>query len=191
MIRKSAVILSGGKNTRMNYKIKAFLEFEGSRFIERALNAISDYEEKIISCNDIEKYREFKDRSILVLDDFKDIGPIGGIYSSLKKARFSSVLIVAGDMPFLSRDILKCLGKYDFVEDALIPVVNGRIQPLCGIYKKSILGVIEEMIEKDNYRLKSLLENINTRYIDINEEDNFSNINTVEEYNKLIRKESE
>lgn len=191
MIKKSAVILSGGKNTRMNYKTKAFLEFEGIRFIERTLNALSDYEEKIISCNDIEKYREFKDRAILVLDDFKEIGPIGGIYSSLKKAKFSSVLIVAGDMPFLSRDILKYLGRYDFVEDALIPVVNGRIQPLCGLYKKSILGTIEEMIKKDNYRLKSLLENINTRYIDMNEEDNFSNINTVEEYNKLIRKESE
>lgn len=191
MIRKSAVILSGGKNTRMNYKTKAFLEFEGSTFIDRTLNAISDYEEKIISCNDIEKYKDFEDIALIVLDDFKEIGPIGGIYSSLKVSRFSHSLIVAGDMPFLNKKLLNYLGEYNFEEDALIPVVNGRIQPLCGIYKKDILKTIEEMINNKNYKLKSLLEKINTKYIDMNEVDNFSNINTIEEYDKLIRRECE
>lgn len=191
MIKKSAVILSGGKNTRMNYKTKAFLEFEGSIFLDRTLDAISDYEEKIISCNNIEKYKDFKYRAVLVLDDFKEIGPIGGIYSSLKASRFSHSLIVAGDMPFLNKKLLNYLGEYSFEEDALIPVVNGRIQPLCGIYKKDILKSIEEMINNKNYKLKSLLNNINTKYIDINEVDNFFNINTVEEYNKLVRRECE
>lgn len=191
MIKRSAVILSGGKNTRMNYKTKAFLEFEGSIFLDRTLDAISDYEEKIISCNNIEKYKDFKYRAVLVLDDFKEIGPIGGIYSSLKASRFSHSLIVAGDMPFLNKKLLNYLGEYSFEEDALIPVVNGRIQPLCGIYKKDILKSIEEMINNKNYKLKSLLNNINTKYIDINEVDNFLNINTVEEYNKLVRRECE
>ncbi len=191
MIKKSAVILSGGKNTRMNYKVKAFLEFEGSTFIDRIFNAISDYEEKIISCNDIKKYKEFRDRASIVIDNFKDIGPIGGIYSSLKASGFSHSLIVAGDMPFLNKELLNYLGKYNFEEDALIPVVNGRIQPLCGIYRKDILKTIEEMIDNNNYKLKSLLEKIDTRYIDMDEVDNFSNINTVEEYDKLIRRESE
>lgn len=191
MIKKSAVILSGGKNTRMNYKTKAFLEFEGNTFIERTLNAISDYEQKIISCNDVEKYKEFKDRALIVLDKFKEIGPIGGIYSSLKESEFQYSLVIASDMPFLNKEVLNYLGNYDFDNDALIPVVDGKIQPLCGIYKKDILSTIEKMISKKDYRIKNLLFNIDTKYINISDKDNFSNINTVEEYEKLIRRDGE
>ena len=191
MIKKSAVILSGGKNTRMNYKTKAFLEFRGNTFIERTLDAISDYEQKIISCNDVEKYKEFKDRALLVLDKFKEIGPIGGIYSSLKESEFQYSLVIASDMPFLNKEVLNYLGNYEFNNDALIPIVDGKMQPLCGIYKKDILSVIEKMINKKDYRLKNLLLNIDTKYININDKDNFSNINTVEEYEKLIRKDGE
>ena len=191
MIKKSAVILSGGKNTRMNYKTKAFLEFRGNTFIERTLDAISDYEQKIISCNDVEKYKEFEDMALLVLDKFKEIGPIGGIYSSLKESEFQYSLVIASDMPFLNKEVLNHLGNYAFNNDALIPIVDGKIQPLCGIYKKDILSVIEKMINKKDYRLKNLLFNIDTKYININDKDNFSNINTVEEYEKLIRRDGE
>lgn len=191
MIKKSAVILSGGKNTRMNYKTKAFLEFRGNTFIERTLDAISDYEQKIISCNDVEKYKEFEDMALLVLDKFKEIGPIGGIYSSLKESEFQYSLVIASDMPFLNKEVLNYLGNYEFNNDALIPIVDGKIQPLCGIYKKDILSVIEKMINKKDYRLKNLLLNIDTKYINISDKDNFSNINTVEEYEKLIRRDGE
>ena len=191
MIKKSAVILSGGKNTRMNYKTKAFLEFRGNTFIERTLDAISDYEQKIISCNDVEKYKKFEDMALLVLDKFKEIGPIGGIYSSLKESEFQYSLVIASDMPFLNKEVLNQLGNYAFNNDALIPIVDGKIQPLCGIYKKDILSVIEKMINKKDYRLKNLLFNIDTKYININDKDNFSNINTVEEYEKLIRRDGE
>ena len=191
MIKKSAVILSGGKNTRMNYKTKAFLEFRGNTFIERTLDAISDYEQKIISCNDVEKYKEFEDMALLVLDKFKEIGPIGGIYSSLKESEFQYSLVIASDMPFLNKEVLNYLGNYEFNNDALIPIVDGKIQPLCGIYKKDILSVIEKMINKKDYRLKNLLFSIDTKYINISDKDNFSNINTVEEYEKLIRRDGE
>lgn len=191
MIKKSAVILSGGKNTRMNYKTKAFLEFKGNTFIERTLDAISDYEEKIISCNDVEKYKDFKDRASIILDDFKEIGPIGGIYSSLKESKFPYSLVIASDMPFLNKSVLNYLGEYNFDNDALIPVVDGHIQPLCGIYKKDILSIIEKMISEKDYRIKNLLHVIDAKYININEKDNFLNINTVEEYEELIRKDGE
>ena len=191
MIKKSAVILSGGKNTRMNYKTKAFLEYKGNTFIERTLDAISDYEEKIISCNDVEKYKEFKDKALIVLDHFKEIGPIGGIYSSLKESKFKYSLVIASDMPFLNKKVLNYLGEYEFDNDALIPVVDGRIQPLCGIYKKDILNIIEKMISQKDYRIKNLLCHIATKYINISEKDNFSNINTVEEYQELIRRDGE
>ena len=191
MIKKTAIILSGGKNSRMNYKTKAFLKINGDTFINRILLAIADYEEKIISCNNFKAYKDFKNEALLVSDSFKEIGPIGGIYSSLKKSSFSHALIVACDMPFLNKDILNYLGNYDFKEDALIPVVNGKIEPLCGIYKKSSLKIIESMIKDKDYKLMNLLKNLNTKYLDIKDNDNFLNINNPEEYSELIKKEGE
>lgn len=94
-------------------------------------------------------------------------------------------------MPFLNKEVLNYLGNYDFHNDALIPVVDGRIQPLCGIYKKDILSTIEKMISEKDYRIKNLLCNIDTKYINIDDKYNFSNINTVEEYEKLIRRDGE
>ena len=191
MIKKTAIILSGGKNSRMNYKTKAFLKINGDTFIHRILLAIADYEEKIISCNNFKAYKDFKNEALLVSDSFKEIGPIGGIYSALNKSSFSHALIVACDMPFLNKDILNYLGNYDFKEDALIPIVNGKIEPLCGIYKKSSVKIIENMIKDKDYKLMNLLKNLNTKYLDIKDNDNFLNINNPEEYSELIKKEGE
>ena len=188
MINRAVIILSGGKNTRMNGKTKAFLNIDGYRFIDNILLASSDYKEKIISCNDISKYLEFKDVK-LVLDKFKEIGPIGGIYSSLKETALDEALIVAGDMPFLNKEILNFLGNYKFNEDVLVPVTNGKVQPLCSIYKKRVLETILKMIEEKDYKLKNLLNRLNVKYIDIENVENFSNINTVYEYEKILDKE--
>lgn len=188
MINRAVIILSGGKNTRMNGKTKAFLNIDGYRFIDNILLASSDYKEKIISCNDISKYLEFKDVK-LVVDKFKEIGPIGGIYSSLKETALDEALIVAGDMPFLNKEILNFLGNYKFNEDVLVPVTNGKVQPLCSIYKKRVLEAILKMIEEKDYKLKNLLNRLNVKYIDIENGENFSNINTVYEYEKILNKE--
>lgn len=188
MINRAVIILSGGKNTRMNGKTKAFLNIDGYRFIDNILLASSDYKEKIISCNDISKYLEFKDVK-LVVDKFKEIGPIGGIYSALKETTLDEALIVAGDMPFLNKEILNFLGNYKFNEDVLVPVANGKVQPLCSIYKKRVLETILKMIEEKDYKLKNLLNRLNVKYIDIENGENFSNINTVYEYEKILNKE--
>lgn len=188
MINRAVIILSGGKNIRMNGKIKAFLNIDGYRFIDNILLASSDYKEKIISCNDISKYLEFKDVK-LVVDKFKEIGPIGGIYSALKETTLDEALIVAGDMPFLNKEILNFLGNYKFNEDVLVPVTNGKVQPLCSIYKKRVLETILKMIEEKDYKLKNLLNRLNVKYIDIENGENFSNINTVYEYEKILNKE--
>lgn len=188
MINRAVIILSGGKNTRMNGKTKAFLSIDGNRFIDNILLASSDYKEKIISCNNTSKYLEFKDVK-LVVDKFKEIGPIGGIYSSLKETALDEALIVAGDMPFLNKEILNFLGNYKFDEDILVPVTNGKVQPLCSIYKKRVLETILKMIEEKDYKLKNLLNRLSVKYIDIKNGENFSNINTVYEYEKILNKE--
>lgn len=186
-IKTSAVILSGGKNSRMNYNTKAFLSLNNERFIERIIRSLNSIDDIIISCNNPSLYQEFLDKCRLVEDEIKDIGPIGGIYSTLKSIKNDKAIVVAADMPFISEYVINSLINIDFKGDALIPVVCGKEQPLCGVYKKSALNKIKENIDNKNYKLKSLIKSLDVTYILINDERAMTNINTPFEYKEILK----
>jgi len=82
--------------------------------------------------------------------------------------------------------------------DAVIPVFEGRPQPLLGIYSRNILGVIEERLNKGLKKLKDMLTEINVLYIkeeEVRQIDpegrSFLNINTMEDYKKIVISVSE
>lgn len=185
-MKKSAVILSGGKNSRMNYNTKAFLKFSKERFIDLELKAIEMFDEIIISCNDEKSYKDLGYK--LVKDEIRDIGPLGGMYSSLKECKYDEVLIIASDMPFIDRNFIEKLYKYEVSKDALILRINSNIEPLCSIYKKKCIDKILKMIHKKDYKIKNLINNLDIEYLDLDDENKIRNINTVKEYESLIRK---
>lgn len=181
----TAVILSGGKNTRMNYKTKAFLELGDSTFIDLILDRLTEFKNVHISCNDLKLYKKYEPRCKLITDDKKDIGPISGIYQSLKFAGTDKVFVVAADMPFVDKKIIDSMCSIDFTSDVLVASLNGGVEPLFAIYKKSALNIIEELIKEGNYRLRSIMEKASTSYFYINDETCLRNINTVKEYQSL------
>ena len=189
-IKKSAVILSGGKNSRMGYETKAFLKLKDKKFIDIIMEALKDYDDIIVSCNNLEDYEYLTPRAILVEDEIKDIGPIGGIYSCLKKCKYNKCLFVAADMPFINKNLIDTLTNEGFEEDALVPIVNGKIEPLVAVYNKRIIHIIEELINNDDFKIRNLLKLINVKYININDDKAFINVNTKEEY-ESIKKEEE
>ena len=186
-LKASAVILSGGKNSRMNYNTKAFLSLDNERFIERIIKRLNLIDDIIISCNNLSLYQEFLDTCRLVEDEVKDIGPIGGIYSTLKSIKNDKALVIAADMPFISEYVINSLINIDFKGDALIPVVDGKEQPLCGVYRKSALDKIKENIDNKNYKLKSLIKSLDVTYILMNDERAMTNVNTPEEYREILK----
>ena len=188
--KASAIILSGGKNSRMNFNVKAFLTIDNEKFIERVIKRVEKFDEIIISCNDLERYKEFADKCILVKDEIKDIGPIGGIYSCLKSTKNEKSIVIAADMPFISSYVVESLINIDFNGDVLLPVVNGKEQPLCAVYKKSCIKKIEEQIKKKDYKLKNMLQDLRITYILINDEVAMTNVNTPEEYSEIIEEKN-
>lgn len=189
-LKASAIILSGGKNSRMNYKTKAFLTINREYFLERIIRSVDKLENIIISCNNFDLYKDYRENVILVEDEYKDIGPIGGIYSALKIIKNDRAIVIAADMPFINSDIVNTLVEIDFKGDALIPIVNGKEQPLCGVYKRSSLEKIHNEILKENYKMKEILKKLEVTYIMINDSKVMTNINTPEEYKDIIKKNS-
>lgn len=198
MIKKTAAILAGGKSSRMNYKNKAFLEYENNYFIQRIIDALSDYEEIIIISNNPDDYKGLGLK--VIKDIYPSQGPLSGIHSALNYIKTDYCLVVACDMPFINKNVVNYLGSINDDYEVLIPKVEGKLQPLCAIYKKSCKELMERELLRNNNKLIKTCLNFNTKIIDdfsslreINDkkEKNFYNINTVEEYGKLIEHREE
>ena len=188
MINKTLAILAGGKSSRMNYNNKALLSYKEKKFIEHIIEAGKEYKEIIIVSNNIEEYKDFNVR--VVKDIYKGNGPLSGIHSALINSTTDKVLCIACDMPLITQNVLNVIGNYNGEYDVLVPRVNERLQPLCGIYSKSILPKIEEAIKENNNKLQLLIRSLNLKVIEGDDkskfiERDFSNINTEKEYREL------
>jgi len=187
----SAVILAGGRNTRMEGSDKAMLCVEGQPILERLISVLGKiFEELVIVTNDRRTYN-YKGIKI-VKDEIKDIGPLGGIYTGLNQLSAKAGFFVGCDMPFLHNDIIR--QQVDYFNrvscDALVPSVGGLIEPLHAVYKKSLKDKLEEFIKKSkDLSIKSFLKETKVYYWDLEDtqvnRNIFKNINTPEDLRKI------
>ncbi len=179
-------ILAGGKSSRMGTD-KALLTFDGENFIKKLCNELEDFEEKVIARGN---RSDIKDIFWSIIPDrYPERGPIGGLHAVLSVCKSDAMFCVSCDMPLLQRSLVKDLCGYMSEDiDAIIAVTaDGRKHPLCGVYQKSILPVLEEQILADNNRMMMVLNKIRVKYItlDFKDSQQLKNINTPEDYQRI------
>lgn len=184
----SAGILAGGRSLRMGEN-KAHLMYRGNTFLENVINACAGFGETIISVDDANKYPEVK--YPLYEDELKGFGPVEGIFQLLVHARHDYVFILATDMPHIdSRILARMAERISGREDCLVLTSKGKKQPMCSIYRKSVLPVLKEMRSKDEHKVGLLFTRVQTSFVGIEEllctEDTICNINTREEYQQIL-----
>lgn len=195
-----ALILMGGKNSRMNGNVKGLLKIKNSTFLEKIQETLNDFSSIYLSINDKfskEQKQNFENMGFKIIEDiYKEIGPLGGIYSSLLNCKEQYLFITACDMPFITKNSIEVLcNKVDKNTDGVVFYdKNNKLYPLGAIYSKNVLPIIEEMIEKKYYKLSYLIEKSNFVKINIEKTDIplkvLSNINTLQEYDLFINNES-
>lgn len=184
-----ALVLAGGKSRRMNGNNKAFLKYENKSFIESIIDQLTGFQNIYISVDNKEKYRNLN--FTLVEDMYKDIGPMGGIYSALKVIKEKYVFVTACDMPKIKKEFIEYLCEFiaEDVECIITQDEEGRINPLAGIYSKQLIKKIENMIDEKDYKLVHLIKRANSKIIPLCEtnfnESILDNINDINDYNKL------
>ena len=190
----------GGKNSRMNGNVKGLLKIKNSTFLEKIQETLNDFSSIYLSINDKfskNQKQEFEKMGFKLIEDiYKEIGPLGGIYSSLLNCKEEYLFITACDMPFITKNSIEVLcNKVDKNTDGVVFYdKNNKLYPLGAIYSKNVLPIIEEMIEKKYYKLSYLIEKSNFVKINIEKTDIplkvLSNINTLQEYDLFINNES-
>lgn len=186
--RVSAVILCGGKSTRMG-KDKAGLLIGRKTFLQQIEEHVSGADEVLLSVKDRRDYPEIAARHIEDLE--QDKGPLMGLCSALKECSHERVWVISCDMPLVDWDAALELEDYlmDGI-DAVIPVdKTGKKYVLCAWYRKSVWKILEEQLKTGDYKVQHVLENLRVCYVAVqgitDGPGKFYNINTPEEYRKI------
>lgn len=196
MILTSTLVLAGGKSSRMEYKNKAYLKWNGKFLIEHIVGEVSKVADEILisqSKKDEIYFPQYK----IVYDKGVSHGPISGIEAALSVCRYDRLLVAACDMPRIKAELFQILLELMEEEeyDAVVPVVLGRRQPLAAVYRSRILPTVRRQIEQEQYSINRLLNKLNVFYVEEEEmkkrgivepEILFSNINTRMEYDRLV-----
>jgi molybdopterin-guanine dinucleotide biosynthesis protein A len=107
------------------------------------------------------------DRVRVVFDREPDCGPLGGIEAALREARHESVIIVAGDMPFVTSAFLAHLVTVadETGVDAVVPRTESGYHPLCGVYASRIAPVVTRHLAEHRLKVVDLLGALRVRTI--------------------------
>ena len=180
----TGVILAGGENKRMPV-LKAFIEVEGKKIIERNLKIMRQlFNEIFIVTNQPELY------SYLGVPMFGDVhnirGPMTGVLTALMNSSNKWIFVSACDMPFINPGLIRfmaderhnpvCLPilnarqKKDFtvmprsdIYDVVVPVLHHRAEPLFAFYSIRVLNSLEQFILSGKKGIKDFLLNHDKR----------------------------
>lgn len=186
-----ALILAGGENSRF-LSHKALAEVQGKRIIETTIELFKKYFNTIyISTNTPEVF--FYLGLPMIGDLMQQKGPMTGIYSSLVSTGATELFVAACDMPFIRAGVLELIIRKFTGQQAVIPVFEGRPQPLFGIYSASAQEAMKEHIMQNRRAMRELLQDIRPALIpeeEVRAADpegkTFININTLEDYRNLV-----
>jgi len=187
MIEATGFITAGGQSSRMG-RDKAWLELGGRPMIEHVIAGLAPVTSKLaIIANgpDYEKlgYHVFADLHC-------GIGPLEAIRVALANTLTSRAVLVGCDLPFVTADLFNRLLGIPGNQQATVPVdADGKLEPLCAIYRPEALAVVTDLIARGERKVNLLFDRVPTRLVPFDELRDlegsvlfFENINTPEDY---------
>ena len=185
-------LLAGGKSSRMGTNTdKAFLDFRGQTLLDRALTVMGEVCDRVTIVGDPGRFAKYGSTQYgpVVADIFPGCGPLAGIHAALVHSPAELNLVLAVDMPFVSRELLAFLFAAATDEDnhaiITVPRTSKGFQPLCAIYRREFSTTAEQALRAGKYKIDAAFSGASIRVIEEAElaasgfsEQSFFNVNT-------------
>lgn len=192
--KMTAVVLAGGRSSRMGVN-KMFLPLGDKPVILHLLEVVKRIFAECIVVTD--EPALFQNYGVKVVQDIlvcREKNSLAGIHAGLFYASYHYAFILAGDMPFVRPQVIKHLCTYANGCDVIVPKEGKFFQPLCAIYHKNCLPLIEEQLANGIFRIDRFYPKVRLCEVDVNELKQFDpegytffNINTPEDYTQAGR----
>ena len=187
MFSLPCVIFAGGKSSRMG-KDKALLPFA-------SYSTLAEYQYSRVSKLFTQVYIVTKNSSKFpfqanFIEDDKSIevyAPTAGFLTMFHQLKENRFFVLSVDAPFIDEKIITTLLAADKSDcDATIAMTEDGIEPLCGIYHRSMEKKFQQMLQEKNYKLGLLLQNAHTNFVSFKDKKPFFNCNYPHEYQEAL-----
>ena len=178
----AGVILAGGKSSRMGGN-KALMSYHGERLIDYIANTLKDAQVPVFVSGIITPY-------ICIPDLISDIGPLGGIISSVDYLLTRSIrlaIFVPVDMPCIKAPLLSRLINSWNMQDAIH--YHNHPLPLLLHFSPRVIRILGDL--KENHirdrSIKGFVKQLHSYAcsVDDAEKIELTNVNTPEEWQKI------
>jgi len=185
----TAVILAGGKGSRMGGVDKGLVQFNGEILIKPIIAALTaNAEQLIINANrNIEAYQTLGYPVISDADNSYQ-GPLAGFLAAMKAAQTEELFFVPCDGPLLKDELMQRLRLARQEQAAEIAVAHDgkRLQPVYVCLLKSLADSLEAYLQSGERKIDRWYHQHSVTQVDCSDiQDCFININTLEERNQL------
>jgi len=181
-----AVIFAGGKSSRMG-EDKALLPFGHSPTLaEYQYKKLQNFFHHVaLSAKD----DKFNFDCHVIIDNYEESSPLVGILSIFETlSEADAVFILSVDAPFVEEAVIQSIMEKENSEfDVIVAKSPSGIQPLCALYKRSILPLAQAQYKQNNHKLQDLLTLAKTDTVVFAENKPFTNLNHPKEYEKALK----
>lgn len=161
----TGIILAGGSSRRMGQD-KAMLKLGEATSIQHAAAALTTICcELVVAAGNRETQYPAGHDVIRVTDPPGAVGPLAGLAAGLAVASHPVAVVVACDMPFVSPRLLRHLLESASDCDAVVPLADGRAQPLHAAYSRGCLPTIRTLLRLGAQSMHDLLPRLSVKYI--------------------------
>lgn len=187
----TALILAGGRGSRMGSVDKGLQLFNGKPMVAQVLERLApQVDEVIINANrSLDAYTAFGHRVIPdVIDGF--VGPLAGLQVGLLHATHPLVVTAPCDSPFLPLDLVARLlaALQNNQADLAVAKTFEQVHPVFCLVKRDLEPHLRSFLETGQRKIDKWYETLNVVEVSFDDvESAFMNINTREELNRLER----
>jgi molybdopterin-guanine dinucleotide biosynthesis protein A/molybdopterin converting factor small subunit len=188
----NAIILTGGKSSRMG-RPKALLPFGNEPLIVHIVRTLGRKFKQIIIVASPDQELPVLPAKV-VRDEVAYQGPVAGIYYGLKATTGSAAFVTSCDAAFLSLPLISFLQSKILDHDVVAPYWQDRFQPLQAVYRRNVLPLLKEQLERGELRPIFLYDRVRT--YKVSEEEirrfdpeglSFFNMNAPEDYARALQ----
>ena len=158
-----AVILAGGKSQRMGQD-KSTLPFCGTNLLHYQAVKFSEAGFQVaVSQKETPGYLTFPDQ-------YHGRGPMAGLHAAFSQTEAACLFLLAVDLPAADPSLAWAMAAYLQPEDDICVLrrQNGRVEPLFAFYRRSCLPAAERLLKAGNGKMRLLLEQVHTHFLDAN-----------------------
>lgn len=187
-----ALILAGGKGSRLEGRDKGWAMHQGLPLIEHALACLATQTtiptRVLISANrNIDAYKQTG--RVVVTDERADFaGPLAGVEAGLMRCKRNNLLVIPCDTPLLPPDLYQRLERA-LAENskalAAYAVTHDGPQPLCCLLRPAAAGWLAKYLDEQKASAIKWLEQLGAHAVHFEDATAFSNFNTMEMFQSL------